>query len=71
MCVLPSGSGAKMSVRRVGVVGWEVIGWMVEGVGGTMVVSDTLSTDRQGMGQHTYKCYYLHHAVTFQHRLQT
>lgn len=49
MCVLPFGSGAKLGVRRVGVAGWEVIGWVV-GVGGTVVVTDTLSTDRQGMG---------------------
>lgn len=48
--MLPSWSGTKLGVRRVGVAGWEVIGWMVEGVGGTVVVSDTLSTDRQGMG---------------------
>lgn len=53
MCVLPFGSGAKRRVRRVGVVGWEVIG-LVVGVGGTVVVSDTLSTDRQGMGTYTY-----------------
>ncbi len=30
-------------------VGREVSGWVV-GVVGTMVVTDTLSTDRQGMG---------------------
>lgn len=30
-------------------MGWEVIGWVV-GVEGTMVVTDTLSTDKQGMG---------------------
>lgn len=47
--MLPSGSGAKLGVRRVWVVEWEVIGWVV-GVGGTVVVTDTLSTDRQGMG---------------------
>lgn len=47
--MLPLGSEAKTSVRRVGVTGWEVIGWVV-GVGGTVVVTDTLSTDRQGMG---------------------
>lgn len=49
LCVLPSGSGAKLGVKRVGVAGWEVISWVV-GVGGTMVVTDTLSTDRQTMG---------------------
>lgn len=48
MCALPSGSGAKLRVRRVGVVGWEVFGWVV-GVEGTMVVTDTFSTDKQGM----------------------
>lgn len=47
--MLPSGSGAKLGVRRVGVVEWEVIG-LVVGVGGTVVVTDTLSTDRQGVG---------------------
>jgi len=39
--------------RRVGVALWEMIGWVVGvevGVGGTMVVTDTLSIDRQGMG---------------------
>ena len=50
VCMLPFGSGAKLGVRRVGVAGWEVIGWVVVGMGGTVVVSDTLSTDRQGMG---------------------
>lgn len=54
VCVLPSGSKAKLGVRRVGVAGWEVIGWVEVGVGGTMVVTDTLSTDRQGMGRHTH-----------------
>ena len=56
VCVLPSGSGAGLGVRRVGVAGWEVIGWVV-GVGGTVVVTDTLSTDRQtgdGTTTHTY-----------------
>lgn len=54
VCVLPSGSGAKLGVGRVGVVEWEVICWVVVGVGGTAVVEvvggDTLSTDRHGMG---------------------
>lgn len=63
MCVLPSRSGAKLGVRKVGVAGWEVISWMVVGVGGTVVVSDTLSTDR-----YIHKHYYLRHAVTFEHR---
>lgn len=50
-CVLPSGSRAKVGGRRVGVVEWEVIGGVVGvGVEGTMVVTDTLSTGRQGMG---------------------
>lgn len=40
-----------MGGRRVGVVEWEVIGGVVGvGVEGTMVVTDTLSTGRQGMG---------------------
>lgn len=47
--MLPFGSGGKLGVRRVGVAGWEVTGWVV-GVGGTMAGTDTLSTDRQGMG---------------------
>lgn len=47
--MLPFGSRARLGVRRVGVVVWEVIGGVV-GVGGTVVVTDTLSTDRQGMG---------------------
>lgn len=57
VCVLPCRSTMKMGVRRVGwrvgVAGWEVIGWVVGGVGGAMVVSDALSTDRQEMGSHT------------------
>lgn len=41
----------KVGGRRVGVVEWEVIGGVVGvGVEGTMVVTDTLSTGRQGMG---------------------
>lgn len=46
VCGLPSGSAARLGVKRVGVAGWEVMGWVV-GVGGTVVVTDTLSTDRQ------------------------
>lgn len=45
--VLPFGSGGRLGERRVEVVGWEGIGWVV-GVGGTMVEADTLATDRQG-----------------------
>lgn len=48
MCALPFGSGAKLRMRRVGVVGWEVMGGWVVGVEGTMVVTDTFSTDKQG-----------------------
>lgn len=40
-----------MGDGKVGVVGWEVICRVVGiGVGGTVVVTDTLSTHRQGMG---------------------
>lgn len=46
VCGLPSGSAARLGVKRVGVAGWEVMGWVV-GVGGATVVTDTLSTDRQ------------------------
>lgn len=54
-------------VKRVGVVvGWEVIGWVV-GVGGTVVVTDTLSTDRQtGNRQITHKYYKYCKTVTVQ-----
>lgn len=65
--MLPSGSGAKLGVKRVGVAGWEVISWVV-GVGGTMVVTDTLSTDRQWDDTQIHKYYYLQRAVTFQPR---
>lgn len=53
MCALPFGSGAKLRVRRIGVVGWKVFGWVV-GVEGTMVVTDTFS--RQTGNVITHKC---------------
>lgn len=65
--MLPFGSRARLGVRRVGVVVWEVIGGVV-GVGGTVVVTDTLSTDREWDDTHIHKCYYLQHAVTFQQK---
>lgn len=52
MRALPFGSGPNLGGGSIEVVGWEVMGWVV-GVVGTMVVTDTFSTDRQ-MGWHTH-----------------
>lgn len=50
MCMLPFGSSAILVVREVRVTGREWFGWEEVGVGGAVVVTDTFSTDRQGMG---------------------
>lgn len=60
MCVhgLPSGSRKRLFGMRREVVGGVLVGWVVVdwvgGVVGAMVVTDTFSTDRQGMEWHRH-----------------